>query len=359
MSNKVFFLGAGFSIAVAKMCTGDTAQPYPSLKELSHSIASDFAYSKNSLEAHLNEISPKYKNDIEQLLTYLSSDLPWKTPQMQYLDKALYFELINKIRQHFEQLDRDNEYDFSSVATLANFIIKNQCPIITLNYDTLLEQLIFSQMPTEYQTANTYRGFYKQAIVDIFSRVPRSAFGFASGDTDHFGKKLPNIHKLHGSINWLWSATNPSDTIYCSCGKKFQDVCKDLNAYIIPPVLDKTKFYSHNILKSIWNDAHKCLSIADEIYIIGFSFPMTDLSVKFLFNSVGLKHEMKHPKIYVVNTRDSIDAGNKSAYIKDRYNDLFEGYDISYDYCCDNSLSKFIKDIIEPQLESVSTASLA
>ena len=98
MVNKVFFLGAGFSIALAQQCVTNNKK-YPTLKNLSNEILNNF--SKNSIYAHLNEISEKYKNNIEHLLTYLYSDLPWQNLQMLHLDKALYFELTNKIADYF------------------------------------------------------------------------------------------------------------------------------------------------------------------------------------------------------------------------------------------------------------------
>ena len=345
--DKVFFLGAGFSIAVAKLCNKNLIE-YPSLEKLTQEVLNKF--SKTSLETHLNEISPKYKENIEFLLTYLSNDLPWKTQQMKYLDKALYFEVIKKITEHFQKLDKNSSYDFEKLKILAQFIIENKLPVITLNYDTLLEKLIFSQMPERYQSSNSYRGFYKQAIVDLYSRVPQNSFGFASFDDDHNGAKLPNIYKLHGSINWLWSANNPSDPIYCSSRQENEYIRKDLAEYIIPPVLDKTLFYNHNILKSIWNDAHNCLLNAKEIYFIGFSFPVTDLSVKFLFNSVL---QQTNPKIYVINTQESINPDNKHSYVVERYKEIFCSCDINFDFCREDSLLKFVNEYIELQFTSI------
>lgn len=348
-NNKVFFLGAGFSIAVANNCVTNEKK-YPSLEELTGRIFNQF--SKTSLYTHLNEISPKYKQNIEFLLTYLSSDMPWKTAQMSYLDKALYFEVVNKISQYFNILEKECCYDFSKFNNFCKYIINNKITTITLNYDTLLEQMLFSQMPEGYQKANDYRGFYKQPIVGLSSRLSDASFGLKSWHNDYKWKELPSIHKLHGSTNWLWSANNPSDTIYCSSKNDDENLKKDLSEYIIPPILDKTNFYNHNILKSIWTDAHRCLQEADEIYIIGFSFPVTDLSVKFLFNSVM---QNKKPKIYVINTKEALNPRNNKTYIKDRYNDIFGiNNKIDYSYCCENALEKFIDEIIEPKVNSLS-----
>lgn len=347
MSNDVFFLGAGFSIALANLCVTNNKK-YPSLKKLTDKILDE--YSKISLATHLREISSKYKKDIEQLLTYLSTDLPWQNQQMVHLDKALYFEIVSKIGKYFNELDKNCKYNFEPFQSLAKYIIENKVPLITLNYDILLEKMLFSNLSEEYQKANSYREFYKQPIMSLYDRKPRHAFGFASYETDNYGEKLPAIHKLHGSINWLWSATNPTEPIYFTSGRENENLRKDLMEYIIPPVLDKSKFYNHNIIKSIWADAYTTLKNAERIFIIGFSFPPTDLSVQFLFNSV-ICDSNKKPKIYVINTKNSINPNNTN-YLQERYNKVFAGLSIDYTYCCNNSLEKFIKEIIEVDLKN-------
>lgn len=350
MTNRIFFLGAGFSMAMSEKGVTHKIK-YPSLKSLTHKILGTF--SKSSLGVHLEEISPKYKDNIEELLTYLSTDLPWQNVQMKHLDKALYFELVNKIADYFNRLERDCRFNFEEYGTLAKFITCNEVPIITLNYDTLLEKFLISQ--SSIKDSTPYTLFYKQVITDLKTRIPATSLSaFTYGDMSTH-QKLPVIHKLHGSINWLWSATNPSEPIYYynpNNSPEQYELRKDLSEYIVPPVLDKTNFYSHNVIKSIWSDSYSAIAHADEIYIIGFSFPVTDLSVKFLFNS-ALSSNPKHRTIYAINTKNSVQKGMED-YIVDRYNNIFgvNNVNVCYKYCCDNSLGEFIKDIIEPMIPS-------
>lgn len=346
MSKDVFFLGAGFSIALANSCVTNGFR-YPSLTELTELVKDRFT--KASLATHLNEISSKYTENIESLLTYLSTDFPWQNQQMIHLDKALYFELVKNIRKTFVQLDRNCEYNFEPFNGFSKYIIENKIPLITLNYDILLEKMLFSNMTEGYQRVNSYKGFYKQAILNLSSRNADNTAVWASYEDDEYGNKLPTIHKLHGSVNWLWSATNSSEPVYCTMGMEHESLRKDLSEYIIPPVLDKTKFYDHNIIKSIWADAYTTLKNADRVFIIGFSFPATDLSVKFLFNS-AFSDRSCEPKIYVINTSDAINPESKN-YLKDSYDDIFSDMYVNYDYCCDNSLEKFVQKVIEPKLE--------
>ena len=131
MSKDVFFLGAGFSIALANSCVTNGFR-YPSLTELTELVKDRFT--KASLATHLNEISSKYTENIESLLTYLSTDFPWQNQQMIHLDKALYFELVKNIRKTFVQLDRNCEYNFEPFNGFSKYIIENKIPLIEFNF---------------------------------------------------------------------------------------------------------------------------------------------------------------------------------------------------------------------------------
>lgn len=147
-----------------------------------------------------------------------------------------------------------------------------------------------------------------------------------------FDKKI--IH-LHGSINERCIEENGQ---YKKIDKK-EEIYKDISMpYIIPPVLDKSIFYNNPDMQALWHKAHNILSQADEIYIIGFSFPQTDIAVKFLFQS-ALKENSA--KIYVINnsTKDEILSNYK--YIFD------DNQDVDYTYCgSDNALLKFSQEYI-------------
>ena len=343
MSNDVFFLGAGFSIALTDF--GEKRNRYPSLSKLTEKVLE--IPRKQELQIHLDEISDRYVDDIERLLTYLSVDLPWQDQQTRYLNKALYFELVKNIREVFTQLEEQCEYKEDVAKDFAGYVFQNKIPIVTLNYDTLLEKISFSGQGKGYQQSNSYRGFYKQPIADLSSRVVGKHGYWATHYDDQDGKQLSPIYKLHGSINWLWSATNPSEPIYCASGSENENLRKGLFEYIIPPVLDKSGLYDHNIIKSIWNDAFDALKNAKRIFIVGFSFPATDISVEFLFKSVFCNRDCK-TKIYAVNTEDSI-IKDSATYIKDRYDKVFSGFNVNYEYCCNNSFEELIKNELNPK----------
>lgn len=69
---------------------------------------------------------------------------------------------------------------------------------------------------------------------------------------------------------------------------------------IIPPVKSKEYDLFGTLFTQIWNEAQREIEIADEIYIIGYSFPKTDIRTDRLFKSAFVKRTTI-PKIIILN----------------------------------------------------------
>lgn len=342
MSNDVFFLGAGFSRSI------DSS--YPTLKELSEHVQKKMQTDeKGSVREHYDhEIPAQLKNNVEALLSYLSADLPWKTGTQKYENLALYEKIIEYIQSYFlgkhiasAQEIKDIQQgiilpdfgltDEKNAAIFYKFILKNNLDknrkdIITLNYDLMSE--VFLNKYKLHQTSIRNDDLYQIPI-------PYTETRSGSGSFTHYGMPhTPHLIKLHGSINWYWSGRSPTDTIFCHENfSKEQDIL-GLRPCIVPPVMDKTQFYDHVVLRGLWEIAERKLRKADNIYIIGFSFPPTDLSVRFLFQS-ALRN--KSPQIYVVNT-------DTSEGLKATYKEVLGESDVNYTYCCENAFERFVNE---------------
>lgn len=75
---------------------------------------------------------------------------------------------------------------------------------------------------------------------------------------------------------------------------------------IIPPIKQKEYGLFGNVFESLWGKAEESLSKADNIIIIGYSFPKTDYRTDELFKKAFCKRSTK-PKIIIINpTPDEI-----------------------------------------------------
>jgi hypothetical protein len=334
MSKKVFFLGSGFSKALDN---------YPTLLELSKEIAEGMSGKNSSISHYSNEVLLPLKKNVEHLLTYLSSGLPWKNEEQIYSDRALYSIITEKVVSLFLERAKttieNNHKIYLEYKELFDFFAQNSenVDFISLNYDLLLEIILEhsyynqSKIPGELfyiTSAKMYQ--FPMTWIGLRSMLTGMTFG------DDNIRTIPRIIKLHGSINWFWTGTSPSETIYYK-NLLEDNVDKNIDAglvpYIIPPVMDKNAFYNHAMIKSLWKKAKELLHEADEIYIIGFSFPQTDISVRFLFQSAL---EGKRPDIYVVNKID----GDLKCDLRQSYKQVFSNRDLNYNFCQDTNVIK-------------------
>lgn len=325
MSSDVFFFGSGFSKSLINN--------YPTLNELSNYIKSKFQYEKESVQKHfVHEVPSKFHDNIETLLTYLSSNLPYKTPVQVSADEALYKDITSKLAKYFKQLRSDYNIDANEpyIKQFAQYILENKCPCITLNYDLMLEDILHKNTSTEYQESNdNFSVFYKMPIINLKNRVPDGYGRLAGTKTDINRINMPEIIKLHGSINWLYSGLSMSDPVYSETGDEDDYLKSGLINFIVPPVLDKQSQYNNVIIKSLWTKAFNAIEKARNIYIYGFSFPQTDYSIRFLFQS-ALRNNPYY-KIYVVNIDSNLEA------LKSHYIEIFGEHNCNFDCCVGNN----------------------
>jgi len=327
---RVFFLGAGFSRAMDNS--------YPLMNDLSKNVHDSIAANKDGLGEHYRDsIAPEIKDSIETLLTYLSSDYPFKSDTRQSMNLALYKEIVKIIQNYFTDKGKVShlaENDFN--IKFSEQILDKRIDIISLNYDLVIECILSHIFEVRKYGTSPYHSYrYPVSVICNRGGAPTlGAFPYDKNDR----RFRPTFLKLHGSVNWFWSGVGVSDTIYCKTPEynTYDDIDAGLIPYIVPPVLEKNAFYNHIVLKFLWQEAHKLVEQADEIYIIGFSFPQTDLPVRFLFQS-ALDMNVKIPKIYIVNTGSQEDLSLN-------YNLVFSKYkNVDYRLCGENAFSKFVQ----------------
>ena len=168
--------------------------------------------------------------------------------------------------------------------------------VLSFNYDLLMENALrhFGRFVDSGYLLNFH---------SVFDR---------SWTNPQFESSEIHVVKLHGSMNWL----------RCSfCGsyfllrrQKLEDLkvwlppdvncpkCKANQSYwerlIIPPLLAKR--YEDPSINYLWREAKRILSKAEEIMIIGYSFPTTDLASEALLRE-GIGDRASEIQIMIVN----------------------------------------------------------
>lgn len=280
-----------------------------------------------------------FQKDIELILSYLYNDYPWMDEKERLQNQRDFQRIIEQMRNVLQKR-RQEIFDENSsfpdwVSKLLDYWIDNESDIITLNYDTCIERFLGSNHDALPST--------ETGATERLYPIPLRGAGRINGGTfSPDDLSIPTLYKLHGSFNWYYSGNQrfSGEPIYSidltsltenSRERKQKKVVENKVPLIIPPVTDKGKMYDIDSLRLLWNKAYKVINNARNIYFMGYSFPKSDLTMRYFFSQVT---EKEQSKTFVVNT--------KKAY--KRYEELL---DPSYFELIDNYAVKKINNEID------------
>ncbi|MEC4685096.1 MAG: SIR2 family protein [Nitrospirota bacterium] len=157
---------------------------------------------------------------------------------------------------------------------------------ISLNYDTILEKALNSIVKDSWHYSH------------IKTNVNRKEDGI-------------QVLKPHGSFNWLMKG-NPNFSITTDYGlEPVQNRCHEVDKFeqaaIIAPTQLKQEVnvnetqnpITTELFSKIWNSMAKALIDAENVFIIGYSFPPTDYHLQWLFRVVNRQRKnRKYKKVY-------------------------------------------------------------
>jgi len=258
----------------------------------------------------------EYRNvNIETLASFLTTDLTPDISQKYEYREKLYKQLHRIIIRTLGRLhDKPRDQRIKKIyQDFAYKLIENEIDVITFNYDLILDNLLLN---TEKWSPNSGYGVkIKVAGVPnnlveniIEKRKIKSEMGYL---------------KLHGSLNWgrrilphpyrgdeilinpfgsfeLDQPISPIEGVTSASGSPFTNIFYE--SFFIPPILTKQHFYKIPLLQNIWYIAKEVLAGANEIYVLGYSFPPSDFTAEFLFRQfLATPFSAPNKKIKIVN----------------------------------------------------------
>ena len=328
----VFLLGAGFSRAVCP-----TMPTMSELFELLNPLI-------GQVDGFSQEAYDYAAGDLEMLLAYYAVRSP-SDDSIEVLRKQRVTAILERrIGEHlwtqelYGAIDGLNPNGEKLVAKWS----KQRSHVLTANYDMLVERMAGAMWN------NAALSLYPIAITSALSRGGHDPHGLASSDS-------PTLYKLHGSISWYKSADESrSSPIYGVSGENpMFDVdgnlvgdlkmVGDKRRFIVPPVLDKSTLLSHESICNLWWQAKEyALSRADNLYVIGYSLPETDVAMRtFLWEGRRSEQGGLLPKIplYVVDRNPCV--------VKRYKNMLGAYYDVKETYTGgDDAFDRFVEDYV-------------
>ena len=78
---------------------------------------------------------------------------------------------------------------------------------------------------------------------------------------------------------------------------------KDKETLIIPPVNEKTTYFNNETVKRLWKDASFAFVNATQVFVIGYSLPISDLGMR-LFLTDNQPSPSTH--VYIIDTNPEV-----------------------------------------------------
>jgi hypothetical protein len=227
--------------------------------------------------------------DMARLIRRLS-DMPEEST------KVLPTELRFMIMRTLEQSIRFRVFDDSPV-------VEPPTP-----YDAFVELLAQIEDSSELSPTAIITFNYDLAL-EYALRVRRVEIDYGLNSSTKNSNAIP-IYKLHGSLNWTLSGPLneievfsvqqlPAESYWRRYGVYENPLCRPIDTMellhgpdgwgnkpipeplIVPPTWSKEHY--HEVLKSVWYNASKALSSAENIFIIGYSLPPSDQFFRSFF----------------------------------------------------------------------------
>jgi len=161
--------------------------------------------------------------------------------------------------------------------------------VITFNYDTLVE------------CAVDYRSIWLPGLPEPveWTEVTGDVPGWPAGANRVGASPVETFRllKLHGSLNWFWT---PGDVTGLSVARRLlpgtfnapqryteDDRRRQLPArvpFVVPPSATKSSYYQNRLVRELWIQAGEALEAASHVSLVGYSLPLTDLTVSNMLN---------------------------------------------------------------------------
>jgi hypothetical protein len=277
--SRVFVLGAGFSKAIYNNM--------PVLGELGKGVKSTLESKNIPIGSDLDAVE-----NVEQWLTLLADPAPWLTASDQQRNSALFIDVSQAIYEvvHAMQTKASVTPPPDWLFSLVNYWHRMKSTVITFNYDCLVELAYCDAVDEEPSSGRRYPS--DLVGIAITPVILRTSSMVSPGRRESF-----KLLKLHGSLDWWYSGlqAEPSDPIYGvfwvgdfdrgivgGLGDPNDAELADKVPMLIPPAATKGPFYKNRLLAAQWVQAAKALNNAEELILMGYSAPLTDLAVTTL-----------------------------------------------------------------------------
>ena len=210
---------------------------------------------------------------------------------------------------------------------------EQDCHVLTANYDTLVERLT---------------GVLNDTDASVLYPIPIVPSPAITGHNPYGTVDFPSLtlYKLHGSISWYTSqGESNSEPIYgyvdfgSGSFHTREKLLGDKRRLIAPPVHDKSTLLGHERMRNLWRQAKdKALAPADNLYVIGYSLPETDMAMRTLLWESRRGERLRKIPLYLVD---------ENRCLFEHYKEMLgDYYEVKDTYLGSGAFKKFVNDYV-------------
>lgn len=268
MGSRTFLLGAGFSKAFHP--------GMPLMRELGADVC-------GSMGRPLSDLDP-FGGDVERWLSHLAEDEPWLDEAQTLSNHGEFLRVSEAVAASVSRRMGDGVQDAELRELLDRFVLEARVarsPILTFNYDLLIEEVL-----VRWRTGERGSDLYPMPMTE---RYPVGVSRWLSAAPAR--RPALSLLKLHGSLNWMYPRDGDAGAVTWiptetespkrdeQTQQRWRHLYDDLRPLIVPPASTKSRFYGGAAMRALWREAAAVLHETEDLVVIGYSFPKTDLQV--------------------------------------------------------------------------------
>jgi hypothetical protein len=275
----VFVLGAGFSRAVSR--------------ELPVTAALGEQSTKKARVARQRLPAGGFRGGrFETWLSRLAEDQPHLSVAENLGNREIFVRVVEALvavlsEAELRALDNVPEW----LLDLLSLVHHRRATLITLNYDGLVEAGVRTlKLPLATRSESVEPG---DVLDDFPSEMGAAGLPLEKGAPAARGSTF-RLLKLHGSLDWCWSYGDRTGSTVrrIETGASFgcppdepayrRREARGLEPFVVPPTATKSGYYDNPVTRWLWREAAEALRQADQITLVGYSFPPEDLAMSGL-----------------------------------------------------------------------------
>jgi hypothetical protein len=280
-AQDVVILGAGFSRAFH--------EEFPLADELGNEIVEKLT--NTSTPPHLDVPKSFKDGSFEVWLSRLAEPQPYQSGVQNAEAQALFHKVSSQINE--VMVARQGKALSASPAEwfwrFLSLLQVRLASVVTFNYDNVIEWGVTQHHLSSLGTS----GAGQIDVENVLGGLPHLPSPLLMTTFKPSILESFRLFKLHGSLTWYWSPGDetgatlqrlqPPDIDYGDLASLDETRRRSLpgrEPFLVPPSTLKSAYFRNPVTREIWSSAYEALRLAKRWIIVGYSLPLTDLTVR-------------------------------------------------------------------------------